>query len=285
MGTRALAVLFLAPSLALAQTAALTISDTEINRAECSGTSNLTVRFTPTVTGLFTPNSDEYRLFAQTGTCGSSLPSGTPLATRVATDVAAGQVMTTNADDIRAAIGVVATCDSPDDVTYYLCVYLVNTGGSVVGTASGGDQMFQLAVPPPPVINGVAPANSALEVTVAKGTTTSTEKADTSISFQVQASATGYPTSTAPSSPTLNTTIRVGGLTNGVTYTVVAYAYSSALNPSAVSASASGTPLPFESFWDRYQGDGGQEQGGCGGGAGALSLLALLPLALRRRRP
>ena len=289
MGTRALAfllVLAASPRLALAQTTALTVSDPTINRSECLGTGTLTVTFTTSFTGTLPANS-EYRLFAQTGSCGSSLPSGTPLSTKPATTTGT-QTIATDVDAVRQAIGVVATCDSPDDVPYSLCVYLMDTsggsGGNVLGTASGGNQMFQLAVPPPPVITRVGPANAALDVYVVQGTVTSTEKASGSgITFVTSASATGQTTVT--SGRENGPQIRLNGLTNNVTYTVVAYAYSSGGNESAVSASATGTPLPFEDFWSQYQNAGGQEQGGCGGGAGALSLLSLLPLALRRRRP
>jgi len=287
MGTRALAVsLLLLPSLALAQTQGLaTVSPSEIGRADCPATTtDVTVTFLPLVTGTFTALQDKYRFFASTSACsGTTVPSsGSIAADQTANDVNL-QTLKVSPDALRGALAIAATCDSADDVAYYVCVYLVNTTGGIVGTASSGNsQSFQLAVPPPPVINTVAPANAALDVTVAKGAPTSTEKADANITFQVVASATGQTTVTTGQAN--GPTIRVSGLANNVTYTVVAYAYSSADNRSAVSASATGTPLPFESFWENYQDAGGREQGGCGAGAGALSPLALLPLALRRRR-
>jgi hypothetical protein len=79
--------------------------------------------------------------------------------------------------------------------------------------------------------------------------------------------------------------LRIGGLTNGVTYQVVAYGMNSANNPSPASAAADGTPVPTDDFWNHYKKDGGREQGGCSTGAGALGLLgALSLLALRRRK-
>ncbi len=282
MGTRALAVLLLVPSFALAQAGTVTIKDTEFSRTECPGTTSLDVTFTINLSGTFTANSDEYRLFAQTGSCGSALPSTTLLAKKTAADTTT-QILTTTANAIRTALVPNPACDGVDDVSYYLCVYLVNVSGTVVGTASGGNQKFQLAVPPAPVITNVAPGDKALEVTVVKGTTTANEKADTAITFQVVASASGFPTVTEPDPPTSSGTIRVEGLANNVPYTVEAYAFSSAGNKSTA-ATASGMPLPFDDFWEAYQNAGGREQGGCGGGAGALSLLTLLPLALRLRR-
>ncbi len=283
MGTRALAVLLLVPSLAVAQT--VTIDDPEISRSECPGTASRTVTFTISVTGTFTANSDQYRLFAQAGSCTSTLPTVAPLATKTAADTST-QTLTTTADAIRQAIGVAATCDSPSDVSYYLCVYLVDTGGTVVGTASGGSQMFQLAIPPMPSIS-VAPGNQALDVAVTPGTADATYKATASVSYEALATPVGGGTTVSSGRGGVgDTTLRIGGLANNVTYDVVARGYSSALNKGPDSTPAvQGTPLPFASFWEAYQNAGGREQGGCGGGAGALSILALLPLALRRRRP
>jgi Synergist-CTERM protein sorting domain-containing protein len=287
MGHRALvASLLLFPSLALAQTQGLaTVSPSEIGRADCPATTtDVTVTFLPLVTGTFTAGQDKYRFFASTSACSSTVPSSGSIAGDRFANETTVQTLKVSPDALRSALAIAVTCDSADDVAYYVCVYLVNTIGGIVGTASSGNtQSFQLAVPPAPVITNVAPANSALDVTVTKGTTTAAEKADTNITFQVVASATGQTTVTTGQQN--GPSIRVGGLANNVEYTVVAYAYSSADNQSAVSTAATGTPLPFESFWEQYQGANGQEQGGCGGGAGALSLLALLPLALRRRRP
>jgi hypothetical protein len=295
MGTRALALsLLLVPSLALAQTAGqatLLITDrtafdtTQINRAECASTAtSVTVSYLPSMIGTFTANSDIYRFFASTSACSSTVPSSGSFALdQTATANTSVQTVDVSGNAIAAALGL--SCTQATDTTYYLCIYLTKSDATtVVGTAFSGALTFQLAVPPPPAITGVAPGNGALEVTVAQGAVTSTEKADTGITFQAVASATGQATVTAPSSPTTNTTIRVDGLVDNVTYTVVAYAYSTAGNKSAASASATGTPLPFESFWWAYQNAGGREQGGCGGGAGALAPLALLPLALRLRR-
>ncbi len=298
MGTRALALslLLLDPALALAALsqgqATLSVNDrtefdlTQINRADCASTTeNVTISYWPLVTGNFQTGSDKYRFFAGTSACSGTVPSSSSgfFASDLGAATTAQQTLTVSGDALRAALG--QSCTGANDVTYYVCVYLVDGSGTgIVGTAFSGALTFQTAVPPAPAI-GVAPADTALDVTLTQGATTSTETADTSITYQVVASATGYPTVTTPAPPTSSTSIRVPGLTNFVEYTVVGYAFSSAGNESGPSNAAIGTPLPFESFWEAYQKAGGREQGGCGGGAGALSLLALLPLALRRRRP
>ena len=132
----------------------------------------------------------------------------------------------------------------------------------------------------------MAPANQALVATVTPGTVDATHKATASISYEAIATPVGGGTAVSSGRGGIGvTTLRINGLVNNQTYDVIARAYSSALNPGPDSAAVQGEPLPFESFWETYQSAGGQEQGGCGGGAGSLSLLALLPLALRRRRP
>lgn len=294
MGTRALALsLLLVPSLAFAQTAGqatlsvfprVDFDTTEINRAECaSTTANVTVSYLPSVS-VTLATGDKYRFFASTSACSGTVPSSGSFASdQNATSASTVQTLDVSGDALRRALGL--SCTQANDATYYVCVYLTDSGlTNVKGTAFSGALTFQLAVPPAPVITGVSPGNGALEVTVAQGTTTATATADTGITFQVVASATGQTTVTTPDPPTSNTSIRVEGLVNSVEYTVVAYAYSSAGNTSAASASATGTPLQFDSFWTTYQNAGGREQGGCGGGAGALSPLALIPLALRFRR-
>jgi Synergist-CTERM protein sorting domain-containing protein len=121
---------------------------------------------------------------------------------------------------------------------------------------------------------------------VTPGTADATYKATTSISYEAVATPVGGGTAVSSNRGGINVTnLRINGLVNDQPYDVVAYAYSSALNRGPASASVTGTPKYFASFWEAYQDAGGQEQGGCGGGAGALSLLALLPLALRRRWP
>lgn len=292
MGTRvAVVVLMLTPCLAMAQ-ASIVIDDTEISRAECLSTNpDITVTFTTTVSGGLT-GSDEYRVFARMAACVSSeLPTTGQVASKTATD-SGQQTVNVSADVLRLALGIVASCDSASDLAYYLCAYLVKTDGTIIGTASGGNQEFQLAVPPPPVILSVAPATNALEVALEQGAITAAEKADTGITFHVEASAAGQPTARVPATgSTSSTRLRIGGLTNDVPYTVVAYAYSSAGNRSGASATATGTPRLFLDFWQTYRAADGREQGGCAaGGAGSLSpigLLALwlLPLGFRRRRP
>lgn len=295
MGTRALAVLLLAPSLALAQTAGqvtLTVTDrttfdkTQVNRAECGSTAtSLSIQFLPSMASgaTFAAGSDWYRIFASTSACVGTQPSSGLLAEQLASGNASVQTVNASGDALRAALGF--SCTQAGDSTYYLCVYLTdNAKATVKGTAASAALTFQMAVPPAPAVSG-QPANGAVNVTVTPGTTTATATATAGITYQAQASATGQPTVTAPSPPTSSTSFRLDNLANNVDYTVVAWAFSSAGNQSGPSVPpALVRPLPFVSFWEAYQADGGREQGGCGGGAGPLSALALLPLALRRRR-
>lgn len=290
MGTRALAVsLLVLPSLALAQaagqvTVTATISN-DINRADCASTTpNVTVRYLVSMSGTFTSGQDQYQFFAGTSACSTTTvpTSGSFAPNETAFNNTIVQSLTVPGDALRAALNV--SCTQANDATYYVCVYLVNTSAQIVGVAASSALTLQLAVPPQPSIS-VAPANSALDVTITPGTIDTTYTATTGITYQAIATPSGGGTPVA-SRRLASTNLRIENLTNNTPYDVVAYAYSSALNQSPVSATFPGVmPLPFESFWNNYQADNGQEQGGCGGGAGALSLLSLLPLALRRRRP
>lgn len=284
MGTRALAVALLVPSLALAQTAGLLVADpVEVGRADCS-----TERVQLTWAGTTTPvTGDTWRLavYADTDTCPTSAPVSTASNVVVADQVA---VAGTAVASVTLDAGVIptkgsvacVTSGSAADVTKKICVWLVQSSGSPL--AAEGAFTFQFARPPPPVLNTVGPANSALLVSFTRGTDTGLDDA-VPAQYRIDVSLAGTPVTSATTQNTSG--VRVGGLANGTTYDVQVVALSSGGNESDPSNTLSGTPLPFESFWELYQSAGGREQGGCGGGAGALSLLALLPLALRRRRP
>ena len=81
-----------------------------------------------------------------------------------------------------------------------------------------------------------------------------------------------------------NGSVRVEGLTNGVTYAVLLQAEDAAGNRSAASAPSSGTPVASSGFYAKYRQAGGMEQGCAAAPAGACPLLALGWLARRRRR-
>lgn len=185
-------------------------------------------------------------------------------------------------EDFLGAAGESAgTCDG-DDFRVYVCVRLLDGDGAEVATGSVALR-FQLERPPPPVSVSVTPGEGALHVSWAAGTATTGATAS-SESYQVFASAGGE---TVSSSETSDTSLRLEGLEDGVTYDVVVVAYSEAGNASDDSESKAGAPQSVDDFYELYLKAGGERQGGCGaGGAGDLAcllLLAALLLALRRR--
>ncbi len=308
MGTRALAVLLLAPSLALAQTAGVLVANPlEVGRANCSTGAGTTVSLTWTSSS--TPasgNTWRVAVYADTDTCPTTAVTSTASNVIVQNQLSAGTataVATVSSDVIAVAGGV--TCipvgtTPAADVAKKICVWLVTSpGGTEVSVlAAQGPFTFQFARPPPPVLDGIRPANGALIVDFHPGADSGLDDAAPDVYRVYIYGPTADPTCTVtPPTPipvdpkcligTQDVTgsgSRIGGLANNTQYTLDLTAISSGGNESSPSASGTGTPLPFVSFWENYQSAGGREQGGCGGGAGALSLLALLPLALRRRR-
>jgi hypothetical protein len=287
MGTRALAAVLLAPSLTLAQTAGLLTADpTEFGRADCNAIS-LGLTWTSATAAV---QGDNWRVgvYADTDTC----PTTAPVAT--ASNVVVDQLTISGSTTGRATLdrGVIETAGgvtcvtsgSAADVVKKLCAWLVTNPGTAETSAlvAQGTFTFQFARPPPPVLSDVAPADSALKVTFTRGADSPPDDA-VPLEYRIDVFLSGALVTSLTTQQTSG--VRVGGLVNGTTYDVEVVALSSGLNVSLPSNTLSGTPLPFKSFWDNYQNAGGQEQGGCGGGAGALSLLSLLPLALRRRRP
>ncbi len=299
MGTRALAVLFLVPSFSLAQTAGqLTAAPIEVGQAKCTTESVvLTWLINTTNTGgSALPNSDKYRVavYASTELCpqAGSAPAA-DAANVVVRDVLAigdtdSETVTSGAMATAGGVTCVSGNVSASDVSKKLCVYLVDAGGSVRGTdgrAAEGPFKFQLARPPPPVLDSVEQASSALIVSFHAGAASGLDTA-TPVKYRIEV----YlgPTLAASLTTADTSGVRVPGLTDGTTYRVWVVAISSGGNESDHSNYIDKAPKYFADFWQAYQNAGGREQGGCGGGAGALSLLALLPLvplALRRRRP
>ena len=297
MGTRALAVLLLAPSIALAQTAGQLIPDpTEVGQATCTNENVLLTWLINTTNtgGSAVVNSDRYRVavYASTEACPQAASAPAAGAANVVVDdvLAIGdtdsETVTSGAIATAGGVTCVSGNVSASDVSKKLCVYLVDTNGvrGTDGRAAEGTFKFQLARPPPPVLESVEDASESLIVRFHAGTASGSDTA-TSDRFEVRVYLGSTLVSTASNAVS---GVRVGGLVNSqppTTYTVRVVAFSSAGNESGPSNVLTGTPKDFVDFWRAYQDAGGQEQGGCGGGAGALSSLALLPLALRRRRP
>ncbi len=303
MGHRALPLLIAAavPALAFGQTAGqLTTSPSEVGQADCSSTKTTVLAWTINTsnTGRNFNTTDTYMIavYASGTACPDANVAPAPSASNVVVSnlAATGNTQSTSVTFDALAVAGGVTCPptpppwtSASDASKVLCVYLVDSSGVAQGGANGaaasGTFLFQLARPPPPVLNSVDPGNGALTANFQAGTATGLDTA-TSASYRVDVYLGG---ALAASATGTTSGIRVDGLANNTTYTVdvVALSPSPASNESAPSNALTGTPLPFDSFWTAYQNAGGREQGGCGGGAGALSLLALLPLALRRRRP
>jgi uncharacterized protein (TIGR03382 family) len=301
MVRRATLLLLLLPGAALAQTTAGTTTalvSTQgtagvASRAECADTSAVaTWRISSSVTPV-TANGDKYRLGTVATSTGCQTSGGLP--TGIAADVTATgatQSVTGVGVAAMASSGGVTSCTQSTDVTINLCVYYLQGGSTTTWQlASQGTFVFQMAIPPAPVISGVSPGNTQLSVSVAPGNTTSTETATTGVTYEV--TCTPPAGGGKPSIATGNAgNVVCGNLTNGLAYTVTAVGLSQAGNRGPASAAfgpgESTTPQPFLNFWEIYKGQGGVENGGCGaGGAGALApALALLGfLGLRRRRP
>jgi uncharacterized protein (TIGR03382 family) len=303
---RATLLLCLLPGAALAQTTVtpgttvVTVASQNVadlaNQADCANASlTSTWAISSNVTPIVTAG-DKWRLAAVSQTTGCSTNGGSTGAPAGFLDVlATGATQTVTGvlvSSIASAAGV-TSCTGPADVTVNLCVYYL-PGGSTANwqlASSNIKFMFQLAIPPPPVVSSATPGDGQLTVSVAYGTKTSAYQAETGITYTI----TCTPTTTGAAGtggPSNVGAITCGGLTNSVPYTVTATALSQAGNAGPASTppfgpNASTTPLPFLSFWDVYKKDGGVETGGCStGGAGALApAIALLGLlAFRRRR-
>ncbi|HET9555444.1 MAG TPA: fibronectin type III domain-containing protein [Anaeromyxobacteraceae bacterium] len=168
--------------------------------------------------------------------------------------------------------------------TVYVCVQL-RRAGTTVGSASAPDGLLlELADPPIPVGVSITPGDSALNVSWADGTGSGLA---TATSYRVVATAVDPAKDPATHQATTTTrSLRLSGLVNDVTYSVVVFARSDGGNESQGSAAVQGTPRTVEDFFTYYKAQGGVEEGGCGGGpAGLLSLAGLGALlrAFRRR--
>jgi len=294
---RRAALLWLLPSVALAQTAAIgTVtmaeSDTDgfVNLDECTGNT-----------------TDNLILTWQVGSNGSppiTVPSGTTVSLTISKDAncpppstavvwqpatapdAAGSASGSYPVSGTLAVTTVlstlqlGTCPS-QVVLLYACAAMTISGTTYSAT---GNITLDTQVPPAPTLDSVAPGDSALIVSYTVGTTSTSAPAATD---HYQAVATGPDGVDHPSSSTNSTSVRIDGLANGVAYDVVVYAYNKAGNKSAASNTVAGTPEPVIDFWEAYKSGGGREQGGCGAGSAGdvapILAAAALALALRRR--
>ena len=300
-----LAAALAAPALAGAQVADGVLQpvsgDEYVNAAQCTGaeTTPTALVWNTHVTALFSQGGT-YRLFAsskQPGTTGTDA-NYCPETDDTANGVRAGQVgadldatsqaVTASKDfsplEMVRAAGYDA-CDATSEKTIYLCVHWYDASGARNGWAKGTVKL-SLTTPAAPVAVSVTPGDSALNVGWTAGTGGAVDAAE----YSVVATTTDArdPTGTHAFPRTNDTSYRARGLVNGVTYSVVVFAYSKAGNPSQASTAVPGTPLPVSDFWDVYRQSGGTESGGCASGpAGAAALLgsaALLALARRKKK-
>jgi len=294
-----LAVLVAAPAATLAQTAGQIVFDpTEINKTACdSADATIELDWSTSITttdGSFTTGG-EYEIFASTRSWDASDDTDDEdfCDTTIGTDWKAGlvgakfsatsQVVTNRSVNVQDILGAVQveTCD--DDTTIYVCVHWRDSALARSGFAHSALKLSVLA-PGAPVLDSVVPGDGRLHV---RWTEPSSSDAEVD-HYKIQAT-NPADTGEAPHvSGELGTTSgEIDGLTNGVIYDVVVFAYTESDNQSEASNMMTGTPQPVDDSWDHYQDAGGQERGGCAtGAAGALALLgAAGVLAMRRRKP
>jgi hypothetical protein len=172
------------------------------------------------------------------------------------------------------------------DQTIYICVeQFPGTGDTSINSAKGTIKL-QLAAPNTPNAPSVAPGDQALNVSWTDGTTGG---GATPASWRVTAICSDATQDPSPhEQTTTRRSLRMSGLVNltaPAEYEVTVVAISEGANESPESAPGFGRPQPVNDFYSYYTDAGGTEQGGCGGPAGALSLLSLAALlgVLRRR--
>jgi Synergist-CTERM protein sorting domain-containing protein len=266
-----------APSLAVAQ---ITVSETSdsfddqiINIAECEGGVFSNFRFTWQITSAGLTSGD-LRVSDQSG-CPQRTTENAANTSAIGTfSSVTGTTDAQSAPTLAPKVGV--TCGDGQLRTVYFCAVARVTGGGSETSISG---TFQIdgTIPEIPVITKLDPGDGALEV--------AWDPAANADRYFVSATPVGQPQGFRREVSALDH--RITGLTNGVQYEVRVTGVSIGGNESPVqTAPPTATPVPVNDFWRLYRGSGGQDEGGCttGAGAGALALLALVPLVLRRKR-
>ena len=277
-----LSALLLVPSFALAQ---VTITETGdkpdgvVNIAECQGATGATSRIAIQWTISGTAFTDAEVRISDTSGCpvnGDNLTAKTSVI-----DVFPPTVTTTTlaAPDAMTRIGIdSAACESGANVTVQICV-VPNTGTTTSTTIRGSFLLDRARPPTPTVAPNVTPGDGALRVSW-------DPVSGSGLTYRAEATPTDTPDAVpVRSEEVTGTSVRIRGLEVGRQYNVVLIAISQGGNESERSPIAIGTPVVVDDFWRLYQNAGGGEEGGCSTtGGGTLALLALVPLALRRRR-
>lgn len=206
--------------------------------------------------------------------------------------------------DFKALLGTYAAdaaganCNANTEVDAKIYFVLPTTPG-IGGTSSGYLGTFMnihvdLAPPATPTISSVLAGNQNLVVNFAQADST-----DTTVSGKVYWSDQPFTSPNASAQPSQSavitgTSYQITGLQNGKTYYVSVTGVDANGNESQGSPVVSAVPVLTYDLWNKYQADGGTEQGGfspCNaqpvGNAGVLALvlaLGLLTILARRRR-
>lgn len=280
-----LACLACAPALGSAQTITVTESndaDAIINTAECNNSPVDKLAFQWTVT----TTASSYDLYVS-DTAGCPIPS-TSADSNAHTSAFATNVTQSswNGGDTASKLLDLANiqCNSSSSAIF-VCAFPAGTDTTAVATAS---IQLDLVSPAAPVALSASAGDGSLNVSWEAGSGSADAGTSGSAnSFRVYYASASDPTNEhhATFTDSSTTSGRVTGLTDGVEYVVTVTALTIGGNESARSNQLTGTPITVKDFWRLYESAGGQEQGGCAtGAAGFASLVALVPLALRRRR-
>jgi hypothetical protein len=296
-------VLAAGPFAAQAQTAGAILFDgsttSTINAAECSGQTSAPIALTWTITPQtsFVPTG-EYRIFAGNGDLPNTAPpycylpgvsgqtaakitpsSGTPVATGVSSSA------TVSASALAAGAGY----DCTTDQTIFVCVlwYQLSADPNSSPLAyAKGKIVLSVAGPGKPTVTSVTPGDGALNVWATTPDGSSGGNAIPAVAWRAKAVAgDGVPHFSAKVA--VDASARIGGLVNGVPYTVTAFSYSANDNESPESDpfGSAVAPQPAANAWEVYKLDGGRDTGGCqSGGAGLGALLGAAALLGIRRR-
>jgi hypothetical protein len=272
---RAALLLLLLPSLALAQ---LTVTETSddldderINIAECEATLQSNFVFNWTITTTPATTSVELRI---SDTSGCALPSEN---SAVKTQTLGTFTGATGTSAVQSAPNLAQqlafACRAGSSRSLHVCA--IGSNGATATQTVTAIVPVDTSVPTKPRVLSVSPGEGALDVVW--------ELSSNANRYIVEATPQGGGSPVRSEEITGNSQ-RVSGLVNGTPYEVRVFGISEAGNASTASDPLVETPQEVNDFWEAYRVAGGDEQGGCGvGGAGALALLGLVPLALRRR--
>ncbi len=268
-----------------------TINADECNAADPDGnavTDNLTFHWTFTSSNFATTDSVRIDVSNTTGCPTTNASSNIFTATLVpsisnptATDQWPRQTDTSTkvtAQQLIAAIpsGAGISCTASTNPSIFVCA-----NDTTISVVANGSITLNTLAPGAPTGVTAAAGDSALNV---GWTAPSGSPAATAYLVRATAEDQTQDAGNHDSGQITGNSFRLGGLKNGVTYTVVVFAFSQFSNRSQASGSTTGMPQPVVDFWTGYKNAGGVEPGGCAAGSAGMLAPLLLPLALRRRR-